>query len=105
MRDWWPVRQRRQVEINCRYEKDQFVLTYVYDINIVPVLVQQPRKKGKQKASPSAGRESVAKRIRRNKMEEEDEGTSSDQLVDMYVIIMLPLLYVNTVPKKVWMTF
>ena len=44
---------------------------------------QQPRKKGKQKASPTAGKESVAKRIRRNKMEEEDEGTSSDQLVDV----------------------
>ena len=44
--------------------------------------MQQVRKKGKQKTSPSAGRESVAKRIRRNKMEEEEEGTSSDQLVD-----------------------
>ena len=63
-------------------------------VYVVSALVQQPRKKGKQKTSPTAGKESVAKRIRRNKMEDEDEGTSSDQLVDMYIIIMLLLLYV-----------
>lgn len=40
--------------------------------------MQQSKKK---KTSPSTGRESVAKKIRRNKGKEEDEGTSSDQLV------------------------
>ena len=47
----------------------------------------------------------MAKKLRKNKMEEEDEGTSSDQLVDTYLMIMMIVFNVIVALRKVWMIF
>jgi len=51
--------------------------------------VQKSRKRGKHKASPLSGGEAgnIAKKIKMNQRELDEDGTSSDQLV-LYIIML-----------------